>query len=300
MKISITAANSSVGRNLLGHVAGDGRITAVAVVRSASAAKTLPKADNIQVEAADYRNVASLAKAFQGCDSVIHLAGVLFEGKGSSYQQANIDTTSAVVSAAREAGVRHLLFVSVLGADSASANAYFRSKGVAEKMVVASGIAATVIRTPILLSPQSAGGQALLREAGNGHTRILGGGHHVVRPLDVDDLSAAMLQACRQPPREPVIHELTGPEPVAYADLVRQMAAQLGKQVEIGAIPVWSAKLLSGLSYAFKGSGMSPAIIEVITSSEAVADNADEALGISLTPLAQTLAKLSNKETVHV
>jgi len=297
MKICITGANSSVGRNLLRHVGAAPDLAAVAVVRSAAAFATLPTGANLMPVAAGYNDVPALARAFAGVDSVIHLAGVLFVGKGSSYQSANVDTTAAVVAAAQLAGVRHLVFISVLGADPASANPFFRSKGEAEQLVLASGLAATVIRTPILLDPDSAGGQALLREARSGTAKVLGGGKHQVRPLDVDDLSCAMLQVCRRTDGVAAVHELTGPELVSYRDLVQLMAERLGLAVRVAAIPVWLAKLLAGISHALKGTGMSPAIIDVITMSETVTANADQALGITLTPLGATLAKIAGKES---
>ena len=40
------------------------------------------------------------------------------------------------------------------------------------------------------------------------------------------------------------------------------------------------------------GGGVSSAVIDVITANEQVAHNADAALGITLTPLSETLAKI--------
>src|SRR5690606_37757978 len=123
-----------------------------------------------------YSDSQGLIQAFQGADSVIHLAGILFESPGNTYQGANVDSTAAVVNAVRAAGVRRLLFVSVLGASAQSANPFYRTKGEAEALVLAAGLQATVLRTPLLLGPDTAGGQALLREASAGNTRLLGGG----------------------------------------------------------------------------------------------------------------------------
>ncbi|MEX2367147.1 MAG: NAD(P)H-binding protein [Pseudohongiellaceae bacterium] len=295
MRIVITGANSSVGRNLLGHMAGQQGLSAVGVVRSSRAMASLPRAGNIQPVLCPYDDAEGLARAFEGADCIVHLGGVLFESRGSSYQQANVDSTKVVVETAKRAAVAQIVFISVLGAHAGSANAYFRSKGEAENLISASGLAATVIRTPILMSPDNAGGQALLRSASAGTAKVLGGGHYSLRPLDVDDLSRAILQVCRQPPAQTLIHELAGPEQIAYSDLIRLVAKSLGKPVRISSIPVWSARLLSWFSYRIKKTGMSPAIIEVITASESVSVNADRALGITLTPLSETIAKLIRK-----
>jgi len=57
----------------------------------------------------------------------------------------------------------------------------------------------------------------------------------------------------------------------------------------IGKIPIWSAKLGAAITSRLRGGGISPAVIDVITSSEVVQKNADAEMGISLTPLSTTL-----------
>lgn len=291
MKLCITGANSSVGRNLLQHVAALSDCQAVALVRTPAAFSTLPTGSNIEPVAQSYEDHAALVRAFSGAQVIVHLAGVLFESKGSTYQSANVDSTAQVVRAAQAAAVPQVIFISVLGADASSSNPFYRSKGEAERIVTSSGLVATVLRTPLLLSADSAGGRALLREAGAGRATLLGGGRHLVRPLDVDDLSAAILAACRKAPATQVL-ELCGPQRVPYHQLVTMLAAMLERKVEITALPLWLAKLLSGITHALKGAGMSPAIIDVISASEDVHENADAVLNLTLTPLAQTLAKL--------
>jgi uncharacterized protein YbjT (DUF2867 family) len=292
MKLCITGANSSVGRNLLHHLAQRDNARAVALVRSASAFATLPSASNITPVAAAYEDHAALLSACQGADAIVHLAGVLFESQHNTYRGANIESTAAIVHVAQQAGVPHVVFISVFGADPASANPFYRSKGQAEQLVTGSGLAATVLRTPLLLGQDCAGGRALLREAHSGKAKLLGGGRHEVRPLDVDDLSEAILAACERPQGVRTL-ELCGPERVPYHTLVTQLAAMEGRTVEISSVPLWLVKLLSGFTHAMKGTGMSPAIIDVITASEDAQENADIALDIALTPLERTLGKLT-------
>lgn len=292
MKLAVTGANSSVGRNLLGCIAGRGNMSAVACVRTPRAAATLPASDNIQSALVSYRDVAGLAKVFEGANSIIHLAGVLFEDRTGTYHSANVETTVAVVEAARKARVGHVVFTSSLGADASSRNAYLRSKGEAEDAVKASGLPSTVIRAPLLLGPDSAAGAALVKAATRRTTMVLGGGRYTVRPLDIDDLNRAVLRVCRHPPEAVRTLELVGPEPVLYRDLLRRTAAMMDGEVRIVTVPVWGARLLAGGSYLVRRSGISPAIIDVITSDEVVSRNADKDLGITLTPLSATLKKL--------
>ena len=91
------------------------------------------------------------------------------------------------MDACRKAGVRRLVLVSALGADPASPNRYWRSKGLAERIVFESGLSGAIIRTGILLGPGMAGALAVVHAASQPAVTLLGGGRHSIRPLDADD-----------------------------------------------------------------------------------------------------------------
>lgn len=296
MHTAITGANSSVGVTLLRHAADEADLHVVACVRSPKAAAALPDSSRISRRVVDYTDRAGLAAAFAGATSVVHLAGILIEGPASTYQAANVESTRAMVEACMEAGVARVVLVSVLGADPRSANRYLNSKGQAERIVVESGLSAVIVRTPILLGRGTAGGRAVVHAASQKSVALLGGGRHAIRPLDVDDLSRAILQCCRTPRSGAVIYELVGPETVTYRDVVARTAALMGREVEIRSMPVWLARWGATLTGWTKRGGMTPTVIEVITSSEAVRRNADAELGITLSPLPATLAKLLTSE----
>ncbi|MCC5885990.1 MAG: NAD(P)H-binding protein [Gammaproteobacteria bacterium] len=297
MKIALCGANSNVGQNLLAHVLAAADITAVAMVRSQRAADALPASDRIRPVVADYEDAAELARHFEGVDAVVHLAGVLFEARGSSYARANVATTAAVVAAAKAAGAGQVIFISALGAASGSANPYLRSKGEAEDLVRASGLPGTILRTPMLLGPGSAAASALLRSASRSQAWVLGGGRQMLRPLDLDDLSRAILNVVRQPPGGVATWELTGPEPITQEALIRLMGSLQGRSVRVRAVPVGLAKSVAAVVHAVTGGGASPAVIDVITAQEQVAENGDAKLGIELTPLQATLGKLIGNDS---
>lgn len=292
MHIAITGANSSVGTTLLKHVAVWEDLHARAAVRTREATASLPSGPRITSRVIRYDDSDTLATLLEGVSCLVHLAGILFENRHSTYQTANIDTTQAVVDACRRANVDHIVFVSALGADHGSRNGYYRSKGMAESVVAGSGLSATIIRTPLLLGPGAAAAQALIRMASRASVRVLGGGRHSLRPLDVDDLSHAILRCCRVRSAGVAIHELVGPEPVTHRDLITATARAMGHNVSVAAIPVWTARLGATVAGWVRPGGMTPTVIDVITADETVQANADVDLGVSLTPLAATLEKL--------
>lgn len=292
MKIAITGANSSVGKNLLAQLASLPDISIIAGVRSQSAFDSLPKADSITPAVISYDDAANLASVLDGADCIIHLAGILIETKHSNYASANVAATDTVIAAAKQMNTKHLIFISVVGASADSNNAYFRSKGTAENLVSNSGLPASIIRTPILLGLGSAGTNSLKFAASKDKTNVLGGGNYIMRPLDVDDLNNALVSLASNPASGANTYELVGPEPIAYRDLIKLAAETMNRTVEVGSAPIWLAKVGSAITSIIKGGGMTPTVIDVITMNENVEKNSDADLGITLTPLRETLSKI--------
>lgn len=264
----------------------------VAVVRSPKAAEALKGFAGADVRVVAPEDVEELARVMTSAASVVHLSGILIETRTASYQQANVAATEAAVDACTRAGVRHVVLVSALGADVRSPNRYRRSKGEGERVVEQSGLDATIIRTPILLGPETAGAAAIVRSVAGGKVNLLGGGRYLMRPLDIDDLSEAILTACRRRESGVHIHELAGPEPLSYRDLIDRTAGLMGRSVSYASVPIWAAKLGAAIGSRLKGGGVTPTVIDVITTSETVAHNADGELGVALTTLSATLDKI--------
>ena len=294
MKIAITGANSSVGMNLLAQVSHQPDLSFIAGVRSESARAALPESTQIEGRCIRYDDPAELAKQLDGAECVVHLAGILIEAKTTKYQQANVDATRTVVEAAKLVGAKHLVFISVVGASASSSNAYFRSKGEAEDIVADSGLSATVIRTPILLGPGTAGASALVGAAKNPKAKALGGGHYKMRPLDIDDLNAAIFNACRAQAPGCARHDLVGPEAIAYCDLITDTAKRIdpASTLQVGSIPIGFTKMMALLTSTLRGGGFTPTVIDVITQDEVVEHNATAELGVTLTPLTRTIEKI--------
>lgn len=294
MKVAITGANSSVGKNLLVRLSKEEEITIVAGIRNEKVIPELPKSSAIKPTVINYDDIKSLEKALDGADIVIHLAGILIETKHSNYANANIAATAAIVDAAKKSDVKSIIFISVVGASPESRNAYFRSKGVAEELVLSSGLGARILRTPILFGPNAAGSQAIIGMISSGQAKLLGGGHYQMRPLDIDDLSEALTILCSTSIQDQVTYELVGPESAPYRDIIEMTAQVMGKTIAFGNVPILLAKFGAAITSILKGGGITPTVIDVITQDEIVKTNADSALGITLTPMKQTLKKMTS------
>jgi uncharacterized protein YbjT (DUF2867 family) len=289
MKIVITGANSAVGQAILrwGPKQEGATNTFVAAVRSARAAEQIRSQSGgmgDSVVQISYDDPASLDAAFQGASAVIHLAGILVESPESTYERANVESTRAVMEAAKRTGVQKIVLVSATGADETSRNRYYRTKGQAESLVRGSGLDYTVLRAPLLLGTGTAGGAALGRHVSHSRAKLIGGGRNFQQPLSVNDLARAAVAATDPKIASKLILDLVGPVSLPERELVERAARLLGRQVTIGSIPKSWFSLVLAIRQRLGKPGFSRDALEVITADTGLNPQiAASALGIELT-----------------
>jgi uncharacterized protein YbjT (DUF2867 family) len=95
----------------------------------------IPDGEHAAWATADIDDETALARAFTGCESVIHCAGINLERGSQTYAKVHVRGTEKIVHAARTAGVRRIALVSFLRARPACGSAYHESKWAAEELV---------------------------------------------------------------------------------------------------------------------------------------------------------------------
>ncbi|MBZ5643100.1 MAG: NAD(P)H-binding protein [Acidobacteriia bacterium] len=288
MKIVITGANSAVGQAILrlGSKNEGAANTYVAAVRSDRAAEQIRAqiSDAGGVQKISYDDPGSLDAAFHGASAIIHLAGILVESPGSTYDQANVAPARAIVEAAKRNAVRKIVLVSATGADETSANGYYRTKGQAETLVLASGLSFTVLRAPLLLGRGTAGAAALKRHISGKRAKLIGGGRNLQQPLYVDDLARGAVSAAQLSVASNLILDLVGPVSLPERELVERAARLMGREVQISALPKLWLSLVLGIRQCVGKPGFSLDALEVITADTRLDPQpAASALGIELT-----------------
>lgn len=290
MRIVITGANSATGQAILRCASENGAApnALVAAVRSERAADQIRTllGERISTTRISYDDPGSLDAAFHGANAIIHLAGILVERRGSTYQEANFAPARSVVEAAKRCAVEKLVLVSAAGADETSSNSYYRTKGQVEALVRSSGLRYTVLRAPLLLGPTTEGAAALARHASKPRARLIGGGRNFQQPLYVDDLARAAIVAAQPSVAPNRILDLVGPVSLPERELVERAARLLGHAVRISSIPKGLLSFALAIRQRFSGPGFSPDALEVITADTRLDPGpaADE-LGIRLTGL---------------
>jgi len=296
MRIVITGANSASGQAILrcAQEAETASDSLVAAVRSDRAADEIqPRlGERSSLAKISYDDPNSLNAAFKGASAIIHLAGILVEGPGSTYEQANVATARRVVEAAKGAAVHKFVLVSAIGADEKSSNGYYRTKGQAEAVVRASGLCYTILRAPLLLGPETEGAAALARNSRGPKAKLIGGGRNFQQPLYVDDLARAAIAATQPSMASNRTLDLVGPVSLPERELVERAARMLGHEVRVSSIPKGLLSFLLAIRRRVSGPGFSPDAVEVITANTRLDSRlAATELGIHLTGIDEMIKR---------
>jgi uncharacterized protein YbjT (DUF2867 family) len=166
-----------------------------------------------------------LAKAVAGAGVVIDLANSpSFEDKAVL---AFFQTSGRNVHAAEAAaGVRHHVALSIVGTDRTPDNGYFRAKVAQEKLIEASGIPYTIIRSTQFL--EFLKGIADSSMEGD-KVRVSPG---LFQPIAADDVAAMVADVALAPPRNGIV-EIAGPERAPFNEIVARYLKAVGDHRQV-------------------------------------------------------------------
>jgi uncharacterized protein YbjT (DUF2867 family) len=149
-QVFVTGGTGYLGGALLPALLARGhRVRALA--RPGSEAKLPPGCGAVPGNALD---AASFATQVAPADTLVHLVGVSHPAPWKAEQFRTVDLASAraSVGAARSAGVRHFVYLSV-AQPAPAMRAYVAARAEAEALIAGSGLAATFVRPWYVLGP---------------------------------------------------------------------------------------------------------------------------------------------------
>jgi uncharacterized protein YbjT (DUF2867 family) len=126
-----------------------------------------------------------------------------------------------LLAAETAAGVRHHVALSIVGADRLPDQGYYRAKVVQEKLIEASGIPYTIIRSTQFL--EFLGGIADASTDGS-VVRLAPG---QLQPIAADDVAAIVAEVAFANPRNGIV-EIAGPERAPFSEIVARYLKAVG------------------------------------------------------------------------
>jgi uncharacterized protein YbjT (DUF2867 family) len=164
-----------------------------------------------------------------GAQAVIDLANSpSFEEKAvlEFFQTAGRNLLAAEAAAA----VGHHVALSIVGTDRTPENGYFRAKVAQEKLIEASGIPYTIIRSTQFLEFL----RAIAAEATDGNVVRLSPG--LFQPIAADDVAANVADVALAPPRNGIV-EIAGPERAPFNEIVARYLKAVGDPRQVVSDP---------------------------------------------------------------
>ena len=131
-----------------------------------------------------------------------------------------------LLAAEAAAGVRHHVALSIVGTDRLPDNGYFRAKIAQEKLIEASGIPYTIIRSTQFL--EFLGGIADASTDGS-VVRLAPG---LLQPIAADDVAAFVAEVAFANPRNEIV-EIAGPERAPFNEIVARYLKAIGDLREV-------------------------------------------------------------------
>lgn len=239
--ITVLGGGGFVGRYVVQRLLARGARVRIAQrqPRAATFLKPLGGLGQTQFIAVDVRDAASVARAVQGSDAVINLAGSF-----ADMQAVQADGAAHVAAAASAAGVKALVHLSAIGADPESASAYGRSKGDGEAAVRAAFPDAAILKPSTVFGRED---RFINRFAAM--IRLLPvipviAAKTKFQPVYVGDVADAVVAALDETARGKTF-ELGGPQVLTMAALQRWIADATGRKPLFVEVPDAAASALA-------------------------------------------------------
>jgi NADH dehydrogenase len=229
-----------------------------------------------------------VAVAVGDADAVIHLAGTLQPNGGNTYEDANVETARRTVAALAGSSVKRIVFLSYVGADPRSPNAYLRTKGEAEQLLLGCGLEVVILRSTFIFGPPESPGPSATPfiATESKPVSVIGTGRQRYAPVYVEDVSDALVRFALDTGTQPGTYTLAGPDAFTVDEFADTLSGRDVKERHLG------PRLARALAHVVPS--LTPALVDVLAADslpEAGLPLAADALGLDLRHLTTVYAE---------
>ena len=186
-----------------------------------------PFGGRVPAEPFHFNEPVKLVEALRGAEVLYNTYWVRFNHKGFTHAMA-VENTLTLFAAAKRAGVRRVVHVSITNPSEDCDLEYFRGKARLERELMSSGLAYSVLRPTVLFGRED----ILVNNIAWTLRRfrlfgIFGDGQYRLQPIHVGDLAELAVREGRS--NQNSIINATGPETFTFRGLVETIGAIIGK-----------------------------------------------------------------------
>jgi len=178
-----------------------------------------------------FDNPSELIERLRGATTLYNTYWVRFPYGEDSFDKA-VRNTKTLIEAAKAAGIRRIVHISVTNASEDSPLPYFRGKGLVENAIVHSGLSYAIIRPTLVFGVED----ILINNIAWILRRfpvfaVPGTGDYRVQPVFVEDVAEIAVRAAHQ--EESIIVDAAGPEIYTFDELVRLIAGRIHSRARV-------------------------------------------------------------------
>ena len=243
MKIAVTGAFSYSGKYIAKRLLARGE-----EVITLTGHPNRPDPFNGQIKAypLDF-DEASMTKSLQGVDVLVNTYWVRFD-KGENTQPRAVENTRKLVNAAKAAGVKRMVHISIANPSADSHLPYYWGKAANEKAVIESGMSYAILRPTVLVGTED----ILINNIAYLMRRfplffIPGDGSYGIQPVFVEDLAELAVEGMYS--KENYVIDAVGPDSYTFKEFVKLIGERVGVQRPLISVPprlaLFAAQFLS-------------------------------------------------------
>ena len=205
----------------------------------------------VEVHPLDFQNREALVESLRGADVLYNTYWVRYNHHSKQFDhEIATDNCRLIFEAAKEAGVRRVVFFSVAHPEQAPKWSYFRGKVITEKTLRDCGISHAIVRPTVLFG----GGRNVLVNNIAWMLRyipvfgLFGWGNYSIQPIHVRDVARIAIELGARD--DDITRDVAGPETFIYKDFIKLIARSMGVRrllVPMPAIVAWLAGRAMGL-----------------------------------------------------
>jgi NADH dehydrogenase len=259
-RVFVTGGTGFVGRAVIQALRAEGCAVRCLVRRGSE--RDLHGLGAIERIEGDVMSRQSLDHAMDGCDTVIHLVGIIREHPaiGVTFERVHTQGTMNVLEAAAAVGARRYVHMSALGTRSGARSRYHQTKWAAEEAVRASPVPWTIFRPSIIYGR----GDGFVSVLAGMIQRlpvlpVIGAGRQRLQPVPVAHVAQGFVRALTLDASVKHTYEVGGPEPVTMVDLIDRVAAAMGRRRPVKAhVPLGLVRAVTRALYRFPDYPLTP------------------------------------------
>ncbi|HET7354806.1 MAG TPA: SDR family oxidoreductase [Gaiellaceae bacterium] len=205
--------------------------------------KAIAARDGLEVVAGDALDPEAVLRALEGVDTAYYLIHAM--GSAGGFERLDRDAATIFAEAAREAGVRRIVYLGGLG-DGPDLSAHLASRQEVGNLLASTGVETIEFRASIVIGSGSLSFELVRSLAERLPVMITPRWVETrAQPIAIEDLIDYLVAALDLEARGSEIFEIGGPDAVTYGELMREYARQRDLRRVFVRVPVLTPRLSS-------------------------------------------------------